>query len=62
MTKLTLGTAQIIQSAKGSISLRYMNHGSFLIGEQTFGKDINSALRFCRERGLRVIATTGFAA
>jgi hypothetical protein len=51
---LQLGTAKIAQTANGLIVLTYMNHGSFLVGEQTFG-NINPALRFCRERGLRVI-------
>ncbi len=53
MTKLTLGTAQIINTAPG-ITVRYMNRGSFLVGEQTFGNR-DAAIRFCRERGLRVL-------
>ena len=59
MTKqaLTLGTAQITE-ANGLVTLLYMGHGSFLVGEQTYGNSRqgwNAALRFCRERGLRVI-------
>ncbi len=57
-TRLTLGTAHLIRTGT-TFELRYMNVGSFLIGEQTFG-NVNSALRFCRERGLRVIETVGF--
>jgi len=52
---LTLGTAKITRR-DGLFILNWMNQGSFLIGEQMFG-NINPALRFCRERGLRVIAT-----
>jgi hypothetical protein len=55
---LTLGTAKITRTAAGQITLTYMNHGSFLLGEQLFGdhgKGWNAALRFCRERGLRVV-------
>lgn len=57
MTKLTLGTAQIT-SRPGLVTVRYMNIGSFLVGEQTFGDSRlgwNAALRFCRENGLRVL-------
>ena len=53
---MTLGTAQIT-SRPGQVTVRYMNSGSFLVGEQTFGdsrEGWNAALRFCRERGLRV--------
>jgi hypothetical protein len=58
MATLTLGTAKIARSKSGQITLTWMNHGSFLVGEQTFGDHSNgwnAALRFCRERGLRVI-------
>jgi len=56
MTKtLTLGTAKITRR-DGLFILNWMNQSSFLVGEQMFG-NINPALRFCRERGLRVIAT-----
>jgi hypothetical protein len=54
MAKLTLGTARITETANGAFILNWMNHGSFLVGEQIFG-NINPALRFCRERDLRVI-------
>jgi len=54
-TTLTLGTAKITRR-DGLFILNWMNQGSFLIGEQMFG-NINPALRFCRERGLRVIET-----
>lgn len=56
-TKLTLGTAQITE-ANGLVTVRYMNTGSFLVGEQAFGNSHagwNAALRFIRERGLRVV-------
>lgn len=55
---MTLGTAKIIRNEAGQIVLSYMGHGSFLVGQQTFGdhgKGWNAALRFCRERGLRVV-------
>lgn len=54
---LTLGTAKI-EARKGLVILRYMNSGSFLVGEQTFGdcrEGWNAALRFCRVNGLRVL-------
>lgn len=58
MTKqLTLGTAQII-TRDGLIVVRFMNLGSFLVGEQLFGdcrEGARAALRFVRERGFRVI-------
>ena len=57
MTALTLGTAKIT-SRNGLVILNYMNTGSFLVGEQTFGdsrEGWNAALRFCRENGLRVL-------
>lgn len=57
-TSLTLGTAQIYRTKSG-FALRYMNHASFLVGEQRFS-DANSALRFCRQRDLRVIEKIGF--
>jgi hypothetical protein len=53
MTNLTLGTAKIT-NRNGLWTVEYMNSGSFLVGTQMFG-NINPALRFCRERGLRVI-------
>jgi hypothetical protein len=54
MTKqLTLGTAAVTKTQTG-FEVRWMNIGSFLVGEQTFG-NLNHALRFVRERGLRVI-------
>lgn len=58
MTKsLTLGTAKIIASGE-IITVTYMNEGSFLVGEQVFGNQkagATAAMRFCHERGLRVI-------
>lgn len=51
--QLTLGTAAVTKSQMG-FTVRWMNVGSFLVGEQTFG-NINHALRFVRERGLRVV-------
>jgi hypothetical protein len=60
MTKtLTLGTATLTQTSDGLFVARWMDHGSFLVGQQMFG-NINSALRFIRERGLPVVATHGF--
>lgn len=58
MAKLTLGTAQIT-SRNGVVTIRYMNVGSFLVGERTYGdcrEGWNAALRFCRENGLRVLS------
>ena len=55
---LKLGTAKIARTKSGQILLSYMNHGSFLIGERTYGDHSagwNAALTFCRERGLRVL-------
>lgn len=52
--KLTLGTAAVTKLETGAFEVRWMNIGSFLVGEQTFGS-INHALRFVRERGLRCI-------
>lgn len=55
---MTLGTAKI-EAAAGTITLRFMAVGSFLVGEQTFGdtrQGWNAALRFCRERGLQVVS------
>lgn len=58
MTKqLTLGTASIL-SQGDLIVVRWMGLGSFLVGEQLFGNGragANAALRFIRERGLRVV-------
>jgi hypothetical protein len=57
MTKLTLNTATIT-SHGDTILVRFMNAGSFLVGEQTFGNSregANAALRFVRERGFRVV-------
>lgn len=48
----TLGTAHLTPGT-GGYQLRYINIGSFLEFRQHFA-DINAALRFCRERGLRV--------
>ena len=60
MTKqLTLGTAQITQNDEaGTITVRFMNMGSFVVGEQMFGNSrqgANAALKFCRVNALRVL-------
>lgn len=60
MTKqLTLGTAQITKNeAAGTITVRYMTMGSFIVGRQVFGscrEGANAALKFCRMNALRVI-------
>lgn len=54
---LTLGTAKITET-DGLVILEFMRHGSFTIGRQTFGNSrqgYQAALRFCRERDLRVL-------
>lgn len=54
MTKnLTIGTAQITITGNG-IFLRYMNTGSFLVGERDFSTE-TEAREFCRVRSLRVV-------
>lgn len=54
MTKtLTIGTAQITVTGSG-VLLRYMNIGSFLLGEQSFATEAQ-AIEFCRIRSLRVL-------
>jgi hypothetical protein len=51
---MKLGTANL--KKEGSLwVLKYCNYGSFLIGTQLF-QNINDALRFCRERDLKVKA------
>lgn len=57
MNKLTLGTAKITE-ANGTVTVRYTNIGSFLVGERAYGNNRdgwNAALRFCRVNGLRVL-------
>lgn len=57
MATLTLGTAHI-SPRDNLLVLRFMNTGSFLVGEQLFSNSRlgwNAALRFCRERNLRVL-------
>jgi hypothetical protein len=54
MKPLTLGTGQIVPTRKGGFLLRYMSHGSFLVGER-FYADEQSAREFCRARGIRVL-------
>jgi hypothetical protein len=54
MNKLTLGTGQITKIKDGCFLLRYMNHGSFIVGERTYN-DPKWAIEFCRERGIRVV-------
>lgn len=58
--QLTLGTATITERADmpGMVVLNWLGHSSFIVGEQYFGNTrvgVTAALRFCRERGLRVI-------
>lgn len=54
MTKnLTIGTAQLTITGTG-VFLRYMNTGSFLVGERDFATE-TEAREFCRARGVRVI-------
>ena len=60
MTKqLTLGTATLTQNeAAGTITVRYMDMGSFIVGQRVFGNSrqgANAALKFCRMKALRVI-------
>lgn len=55
MTKqLTLGSAQMTIRSNGSVFLRYMNVGSFLVGERVCF-DEAEAREFCRSRGIRVL-------
>jgi hypothetical protein len=59
MKPLTLGTGLRLalnhQSAAPSVFLlRYMTHGSFIIGER-FYVDERAAREFCRARGIRVL-------
>jgi hypothetical protein len=54
MIPLTLGTGQILPTRKGSFLLRYMTHGSFLLGER-FYADEQSAREFCEANGIRVL-------
>lgn len=54
MNHLTLGTGKILKIKDGCYLLRYMNHGSFLVGERLYN-DPKFAVEFCRERGLRVL-------
>jgi hypothetical protein len=57
MTKLTLGTAQITIRSNGAASLRYMNTGSFLVGERDCLSE-QEARDFCRTRSIRIIECT----
>jgi len=55
MTKqLTLGTAELTLRANGTVFVRYMNVGSFLVGERMC-LDMTEACEFCRSRGIRVL-------
>lgn len=55
MTKqLTLGTAQFTIRQNGTVFVRYMNVGSFLVGERVC-LDVAEAREFCRSRGIRVL-------
>lgn len=53
-TQLTLGTATITRQ-HDAYRVVYMNHGSFLVGEQVFGNEA-SARHFCAYRALRVVS------
>jgi len=53
MKPLTLGTGQIVPLKTGFL-LRYLSHGSFIIGER-FYVDERAAREFCRARGIRVL-------
>ncbi len=58
MTNLTLGTAKIT-TRDDLIVVNFMGHGNFTVGEQLFGNHrlgANAAMKFCRDRGLRVLA------
>lgn len=50
---LKIGTAKITTQATFTL-VEYVNRTSFLCGEQVFLTQ-TEALRFCRDRGLRVI-------
>jgi hypothetical protein len=50
---LKIGTAKIITQANFTL-VEYVNRTSFLRGEQMFLTQ-NEAVRFCRDRGLRVV-------
>jgi hypothetical protein len=54
MIPLTLGTGQILPTRKGGFLLRFMTHGSFLVGERLY-TDEQSAREFCEARGIRVV-------
>jgi hypothetical protein len=54
MKPLTLGTGQILPTRNGGFFLRYMTHGSFLVGER-FYADEQSAREFCRANDIRVL-------
>lgn len=47
------GQAQV-RPIGGAFLLTYMNEGSWLVGERTYGREAD-AREFCSERGLRVI-------
>ena len=52
--RLTLGTAQMTIRSNGTVFLRYMHVGSFLVGERLC-LDEQEAREFCRNRGIRVL-------
>lgn len=54
MKNLKLGTGQILPTKTGRFLLRYMTHGSFIVGER-FYADEQSAREFCRARGIQVL-------
>ncbi|MGF6431473.1 hypothetical protein [Bradyrhizobium elkanii] len=54
MARLTLGTALIIQQASGSVLLRYLTQGSFLVAERFYSSE-QAARDFCRDRNIRVV-------
>lgn len=51
---LTLGTGEIIKIKDRHFRLRYMNYGSFIIGERDYN-DPKWAVEFCQERGIKVL-------
>lgn len=53
--KLTLGTALIEKQPAGWFLLKYMNHGSFTVGERDYSREAD-AREFCVDRGLRVLS------
>jgi hypothetical protein len=53
MKPLTLATGQILPLKNGFL-LRYLGHGSFIVGERLYSTE-QAAREFCAARGIRVI-------